>query len=122
MAFFEEEEDHIKDYWIIPGLVVKILNKTIADGQFYGKKGIITKVIDLYVAQVKLPENGIIIKIDQSHLETVIPALESTVAIVNGKYRGKNGILKEVDFDNYKTKVLVDGKLISKEYEEICKI
>lgn len=38
-------------------------------------------MIDLYVAQVKLPENGIIIKIDQSHLETVIPALESTVAI-----------------------------------------
>jgi len=122
MAFFDDEEDITKDYWIIPGLVVKILNKNIADGQFYGKKGVITKVIDLYVAQVKLPENGIVIKIDQAHLETVIPALDSTVAIVNGKYRGKNGILKDVDFDNYKTKVLVDGKLISKEYEEICKI
>jgi hypothetical protein len=33
------EMDEAKDHWIVPGLYVKILNKNIADGQFYGKKG-----------------------------------------------------------------------------------
>jgi len=89
---------------------------------FLEKKGIITEVIDLYVAVVKIIENNIIIKIDQSHVETVIPAIESKVAIVNGKYRGKIGVLKEVDFDRFKTVVEVEGTRVEKEYEEICKI
>jgi len=120
----EEEaiENDVRDYWITPNLIVKIMNQKIGDGQFYGKKAIITKVNDLYVAVVKILDSGIIIKIDQSQLETVIPAIGAQVAIVNGKYRGKNGSLKSVDFDNFKAVVKVDGKEIEKEYEEICKI
>jgi DNA/RNA-binding protein KIN17 len=82
---------------------------------------VIQKVIDLYVATVKM-ESGIIIKIDQSQLETVIPAIGSKVAIVNGRFRGHVGTLQHVDIERYKTRVLVDGKEIEKEYEEICKI
>jgi len=119
---FEEVEDEVRDYWIVPGIIVKLLNKNIGNGQFYGKKGIVTQCIDLYVAVVKIIENGIIMKIDQSQLETVIPAIESPVAIVNGKYRGRNGILKNVDFDKFKTIVEIDGKEIEKEYEQICKL
>jgi DNA/RNA-binding protein KIN17 len=118
----EPIEEDVRDYWIAPNLIVKIMNQKIGDGQFYGKKAIITKVNDLYVAVVKILDSGIIIKIDQSHLETVIPAIGAQVAIVNGKYRGKNGILKSVDFDNFKAVVKVDGKEVEKEYEEICKI
>lgn len=117
----DAEMDETKDHWIIPGLFVKILNKNIADGQFYGKKAVIQQVIDLYVAVVKM-DTGIIIKIDQSHLETVIPAIGSKIAIVNGRFRGHVGTLQHVDFDRYKVTVLVEGKEIEKEYEEVCKI
>jgi len=34
----ENEVEDFKEYWIKPGLIVKILNKTIAYGQFFGKK------------------------------------------------------------------------------------
>lgn len=82
---------------------------------------VIQQVIDLYVAVVKM-DTGIIIKIDQSHLETVIPAIGSKIAIVNGRFRGHVGTLQHVDFDRYKVTVLVEGKEIEKEYEEVCKI
>jgi len=115
------EDENVKENWIVPGLIVKVMNKNIADGQFYGKKGLINDVHDLFVGQVKILENNIVIKIDQSQLETVIPGINCEVAIVNGKYRGRTGILKSVDFDKFKTIVEVDGEKIEKEYEEICK-
>lgn len=42
------------------------------------------------------------LKIDQSFLETVIPAIGSPVFIVNGKHIGKKGILDSVNFTEFK--------------------
>lgn len=43
--------------------------------RFYKKKGVITEVRDQYTAVVEMLETGNKIKIDQTHLETVIPAI-----------------------------------------------
>lgn len=42
------------------------------------------------------------LKIDQEFLETVIPAIGATVRIVNGKFRGKYGMLESVNIDEFK--------------------
>jgi len=110
------------DYWLIPGIVVKVLNKKVGDGTFYGKKGIVTEVIDLYVGVVKMLDSNHKLKIDQAHLETVIPAIGSEVIIINGQYRGDVGILEGVNVEKYKAVVRVNDSTIEKDYEDVCKI
>ena len=70
--------DHHKDNWLYPGIYVKIVNKKLSDGKFYNKKGIIVRVIDFYIGEIQL-DDGTVVRIDQEHLETVIPKV-STIA------------------------------------------
>lgn len=37
------------------------------------------------------------IKVDQNHVQTVIPLVSSTIRIVNGAYRGEYATLEQVD-------------------------
>ena len=54
--------------------MVKVTHKKLGD-RFYKKKGVVTEVKELFTAVVEMIETGDKIKIDQAHLETVIPAI-----------------------------------------------
>ncbi len=62
-----------KDYWLTENIVVKVVTKSLGD-KYYKKKGFIKQVIDKYGAMVTMIDTGHTLKLDQSHLETVIPA------------------------------------------------
>ena len=51
-----------------------MLHKKLGD-RFYKKKGVVESVKDKFTGMVKMIETGDKIKIDQAHLETVIPAI-----------------------------------------------
>ena len=53
---------------------MKVLHKKFGD-RFYRKKGVVEEVKDTFTGVVKMIETGDKIKIDQAHLETVIPAI-----------------------------------------------
>ena len=53
---------------------MKVIHKKLGE-KFYKKKGVIAEVRDLFTAVVEMFETGNKIKIDQTHLETVIPAI-----------------------------------------------
>lgn len=53
------------DYWLTPGLVVRIITKSLKDGFYYKRKGVVLKVIDKYAADVKVQEIGDILRLDQ---------------------------------------------------------
>ena len=55
------------------GIVVKVLHQKLGE-RFYKKKGVVQSVKDMYTGVVKMLETGDVIKIDQAHLETVLPA------------------------------------------------
>ena len=61
------------EYWLQPGIVVKILNKKVGNGKFYQRKAVVLEVIDEYVGELNVLECNTILRIDQEHLETVIP-------------------------------------------------
>ena len=69
----QEDSKNRKDYWLHPGIVVKIMNKRLSDGRFYKQKGTVLRVVDDYVGEVKLNDSGAVIRLDQADLETVIP-------------------------------------------------
>jgi len=62
-----------KDYWLTENIVVKVITKSLGD-KYYKKKGFIKQVVDKYSAIVTMLDTGHTLKLDQAHLETVIPA------------------------------------------------
>jgi hypothetical protein len=51
-------------------------------------QGVVERVIDRYVGEVAMLSDGTVVRVDQAHLETVIPAPGGAVLVVNGQHRG----------------------------------
>ncbi|XP_037089291.1 DNA/RNA-binding protein KIN17-like [Pollicipes pollicipes] len=96
-AFEEQKKEKMnrKDYWLTEGVVVKVVTKDLGD-KFYKQKGHITEVQDRYRAVLRLLDGGHKLKLDQAHLETVVPAVGRKVKIVNGAYRGATATLDAI--------------------------
>ncbi|XP_041457978.1 DNA/RNA-binding protein KIN17-like isoform X2 [Lytechinus variegatus] len=111
-----------KDYWLRKGIIVKITTKRLGD-KYFKKKGVVKDVIDRYTGVIKLIDLGSKVKIDQVHLETVIPGIGKPICIVNGDYRGVTGTLHSLDEKNFCITVKSEsGKLIEGQaYEDVCK-
>ncbi|XP_067140977.1 DNA/RNA-binding protein KIN17 [Centruroides vittatus] len=95
-----KEKINRKDHWLAPGIVVKVITKKMSD-KYYKKKGVITDIKNQYVGIVKMLDGGDVLKLDQVHLETVIPAFGKQVLILNGAYRGCEGILQSIQQDKF---------------------
>ncbi|XP_048485927.1 DNA/RNA-binding protein KIN17 [Plutella xylostella] len=123
----KKERNNRKDYWLTEGIVVKVVTKSLGD-KFYKRKAVIEKVIDKYGAQVKLLDDNVKLKLDQNHIETVIPSPGRAVRFVNGAYRGHCGLLRHIHTDSYCCDVEISegpltGRLIKGvQYEDISKL
>lgn len=114
------------EWWIAEGLIVKVMNKKLADGKYYKEKGVIEKVVDKFVGVIKMLQSGDILKLDQSQLETVIPNIGGKVRIVNGAYRDEVGSLISVNVDKFTASVRIETgpqtqTVMDFPYEDICK-
>lgn len=72
----KKERLNRKDYWLVEGIVVKVIAKCLGD-RYCRKKGVVTGVLDKYVATVTMLDSGHKLKLDQAHLETLIPAIDA---------------------------------------------
>lgn len=123
-----KERMNRKDYWLCEGILVKVMSKTLADKGYYKQKGIVRKVIDMYVGEIEIIENKHVLRIDQEELETVIPQIGGLVRIVNGAYRGSTARLLSIDTERFCAKVQIekgvyDGRVLQAiDYEDICKV
>lgn len=100
-----DDDDMDEEPWVMPGIVVKILNDKLAHGQFYNRKATITSLVSPYIAQlqVTLPDHTpslLLIRLDQAHLETVIPQVGHQVMLLRGVFRGQTGTLVDVDVEH----------------------
>ncbi len=116
------------DYWLTPGIVVKIMHKTVGGGKYYKQKAVVKEVEGKYVAQVSTLDSGDVLRLDQDFLETVLPAIGGRVKILNGPNRGQLAQLKAIDVDKFCATVqLVTGvrsgdTIAGVEYEDIAKV
>ncbi|MBN3302840.1 DNA/RNA-binding protein KIN17 [Amia ocellicauda] len=115
------------DYWLHPNIVIKVVTKRLGE-KYYKKKGVIKEVQDKYTAVVKMIDSGDKLKLDQSHLETVIPAPGKRVLVVNGNYRESEAMLDSIDEKRFcATLVLDSGRLRGRKvngipYEDFSKL
>ncbi|XP_046975551.1 DNA/RNA-binding protein KIN17 [Vanessa cardui] len=122
-----KERANRKDYWLTEGIIVKIVTKSLGD-KFYKRKAVVERVVDKYAAHVRLTDEPVKLKLDQNHVETVIPSPGRAVRFVNGAYRGQTGLLKSLNTDEFCCDVeisegLLTGRLVKGvQYEDISKL
>jgi len=112
-----KEQKNRKDYWLHEGIIVKVITSKLSE-KYSKKKGIIIKVENRYQAIVKMIDTHDKIRIDQAHLETVIPAIGKKVLVVNGAYRGQEATLEEIHQERFS----VDITLLTVSFEIIFSI
>ena len=102
--------------WLRPGIVVKVVTKSLGD-KYYKKKGRVKEVIDDFAALIVMSETGAKVKLDQDHLETVIPGegrevlhaiftlpvLHTTLQVVVlwGENMGEIATLRSIDTEKF---------------------
>uniref|UniRef100_A0A671N6T9 DNA/RNA-binding protein KIN17 n=1 Tax=Sinocyclocheilus anshuiensis TaxID=1608454 RepID=A0A671N6T9_9TELE len=108
------------DNWIQANIVVKVITKKLGE-KYYKKKAVIREVQDKYTAVVKMIDSGDKLKLDQSHLETVIPAPGKRVLIVNGQYKNTEAILEGINEHKFSATLTLDsGRMKGKTVEGIA--
>merc|ERR1712045_549459 len=80
--------------WLAKSIVVKIIAKTLGD-KYYKQKGHIKELIEPFTGIV-VTQSGAKLKLDQNHLETVIPAKGRKVIILRGRMKGHEATLKDI--------------------------
>lgn len=116
-----------KEYWLAEGIVVKIVTKRLGE-RFYKKKGVVKEVKNLYEGVIKMNDSGTKIKVDQMHVETVIPAPGKPLLVVNGAYRGCSGVLVELNDKKFSVSIKLEsgrqaGRIVDGiPYEHISKL
>ncbi|XP_076448545.1 DNA/RNA-binding protein KIN17-like [Babylonia areolata] len=123
----KKEKVNRKDHWLRKGIVVKVVFKRLGD-KYYKKKAYIKDVKDLYTGIIKMLDSGDTLKVDQTHVETVIPAIGKSVMVVNGAYRGEEATLESLDEKNFSCSIrisqgLLKGRVVQGvQYEDISKL
>ncbi|KAM6895931.1 DNA/RNA-binding protein KIN17 [Xenentodon cancila] len=114
------------DHWLQPGIVVKVVTKRLGE-KYHKKKAVIMEVQNKYGAVVKMIDSGDKLKLDQDHLETVIPAPGKRVLVLNGPYRDTEALLEGIDEKNFSATLTLDsghqkGKRVDVAYEDFSKL
>jgi len=114
------------DCWLTKHIVVKVMAKELKSEGYYKQKGVVEKVVEGNMGEISMLDSGDVLRVHQSQLETVIPKPGGEVSVVNGAYRGDVAVLREVDFDKFKGRVMLKtgrmkGELVWLDYEDFCK-
>jgi DNA/RNA-binding protein KIN17 len=123
----KKEQKNRKNYWLAEGIVVKVMTKSLGS-DYYKQKAVVQEVVDKYRGKIKLLETGEKFKIDQEHLETVIPKVDGRVKVLNGAYRDSTAILRSIETARFSVTIEIEkgcfkGRVVSGvPYEDISKI
>ncbi|XP_034529760.1 DNA/RNA-binding protein KIN17 [Notolabrus celidotus] len=114
------------DYWLQPNIVVKVVTKRLGE-KYHKKKAVVMEVRDRYGAVVKMVDSGDKLKLDQNHVETVIPAPGKRVMILNGPHRDTEAVLEGIDEKHFSASLTLDsgqqrGKRVDIAYEDFSKL
>ena len=121
----EEENDPKVRSWLRKRIVVKVVTKSLGD-KYYKKKGYVKEVIDDFAALVVMNDTGAKVKLDQDHLETVIPQEGREVVILWGQHEGETAILRNIDTEKFSASLKLEtgnfkGEKLKVPYEQFSK-
>ncbi|KAG0716973.1 DNA/RNA-binding protein KIN17 [Chionoecetes opilio] len=108
--------------WLTPGIVVKVVTKDLGS-KYYKQKGVVKEMAGKYCGIVRLLDCNTRLKLDQTHLETVIPSAGRPVLVVAGSRRGTQAYFHSIQEDSFSATLDFEGKLVSGiPYEQFSKL
>merc|ERR1719233_2366071 len=121
----KDESDPKDRSWLRKSIVVKVVTKSLGD-KYYKKKGYVKEVIDDFAALVVISETGAKVKLDQDHLETVIPQEGREVVLWWGQCEGETATLRSIDTEKFSASLKVEsgkfkGEKLKLPYEQFSK-
>ncbi|XP_053448292.1 DNA/RNA-binding protein KIN17-like [Nycticebus coucang] len=115
------------DYWLQPEIVVKIITEKLGE-KYHKKKGVVKEVIDKYTGVIRMIDSGDKLKLDQTHLETVIPEPGKRILVLKGGYRGNEGTLESINEKTFSATIVIETGALKGyrvegiQYEDISKL
>ncbi|XP_028306618.1 DNA/RNA-binding protein KIN17 [Gouania willdenowi] len=114
------------DHWLQPNIVVKVVTKRLGD-KYHKKKAVVMEVRDKYEAVVKMIDSGDKLKLDQTHVETVVPTPGKRVLILNGPHRETEALLEGINEKSFNATLTLEsgqqkGKSVDVAYEDFSKL
>ena len=115
--------EEVKDApWLFEDIVVKVVTKDLGS-KYYKQKGTVKEVIRKHGAIVRLLDCNTKLKLDQTHLETVIPSAGRAVLVVAGSRRGTQATLHSIQEESFSATLDFEGQLVSGiPYEQFSKL
>lgn len=108
--------------WLADGIVVKVVTKDLGS-KYYKQKGVVKQVVGGYSAFIKLLDSSTKLKLDQAHLETVIPSVGRAVLVVAGTRRGTRATLHSIQEESFSATLDFEGHLVPGiPYEQFSKL
>ncbi|MPC09907.1 DNA/RNA-binding protein KIN17-like [Portunus trituberculatus] len=108
--------------WVIEDIIVKVVTKDLGS-KYYKQKGIVKEVVGKYAAIVRLLDCNTKLKLDQTHLETVIPSVGRAVLVVAGPRRGSQAMLHSIQEESFSATLDFEGQLVPGiPYEQFSKL
>jgi len=109
-----------EDPWLRKNIMVKIVSKSLGE-KYYKQKGFVKEIIDDYCGII-VTNTGAKIKLDEKHLETVIPAIGRNVVILKGRHKGEEAVLAKLKVEDFSADLeLKDGSKKTLPYEHFSK-
>lgn len=124
----KEQDDQPVDEdrsWILPGIVVKVLDKKLANGKYYRQKGRIVNVVDEFIGEIEMLDSCDTIRVDQELLETSIPRAGESVIILVGPERGSRAKVLQIREQEYSADLELErsGALLKRvDYEHFSRV
>jgi G patch domain/KOW motif-containing protein len=95
--------------WVIPGIVIRVVSKKVAEGKLYNKKLKVTDVLSQYQFLAVLTEGADLNAYDnisEKDIETVMPKeINESLAVLRGEFKGEVG--KLISRDRKKDEVVI---------------
>mmetsp|Transcript_4417 Transcript_4417/g.6589 ORF Transcript_4417/g.6589 Transcript_4417/m.6589 type:complete len:415 (+) Transcript_4417:138-1382(+) len=106
----KKEKHRPEPCWLVPGIRVRVVSRSLAKGRYYSQKGVVTDVLDpvkctCEVAVGEGQSRKILGEVYQDELDTALPRRGGKVLVVSGRYKGEYG--KLIDRDSARDRATV---------------
>lgn len=98
-------------YWLREGIRVKVVSKSIGGSKAYLQKGTVLDVYARGQATVRLDDRTVLDKVNERHVETIVPSVGAMCVVLLGEYKGQHATLLEKKRDEQRVVVQLSEDL-----------
>jgi DNA/RNA-binding protein KIN17 len=113
-----------REDWLLPGIVVKMMDATVGGGAYYRAKGEVIAVENTFGARLKMIDSGDTLLVDAADLETVVPKEGGQILLLQGRHRGALADIARLRVEDFgaDVRLVSTGEVIEKvPYEDFSK-